>query len=198
MPGTPANSTNGDEADAVAKPAASREQNFDQWADTPASVHPKLDFPSQMRAIYDRYINVHTQDFAALRKGDDVFTPPPSATLVVAQAKGLAPGSTWSLVLAPDDEALARGVDALVAPTAWSHIEGRAVGLNAKTGGVMTTPSSAPYFIATASLAPANFRLIAAGWLSSDSDVYSGLVLAMAVVFGAVSFAYVRRRGVRP
>ena len=191
-------SADGDEPDAVAKPSANGEQNFDQWADTPASVHPKLDFPAQMRAIYDRYINVHAEDFAVLRKGDDVFTPPPSATLVVAQAKGVAPGSTWSLVLAPDDEALARGVDALVAPTAWSHVEGRAIALNPKTGGLITTASSAPYFIATASLAPANFRLIAAGWLSSDSDAYAGLVLAMAVVFGAVSFAYVRRRGVRP
>ena len=196
--GDAADAVSGDEADTAAKPSANGEQNFDQWADTPASLHPKLDFPAQLRAIYDRYINVHAQDFAVFRKGDDLFAPPPSATLIVAQAKGFAPGSTWSLVLAPDDEALARGVDALVAPTAWSHVEGRAIALNPKTGGVMTTASSAPYFIATASLQPANFRLIAAGWLSSDSDAYAGLVLAMAVVFGAVTFAYVRRQGVRP
>jgi hypothetical protein len=193
-----ADAVSGNQPDNGAKPSGNGEQNFDQWADTPASLHPKLDFPAQLHAIYDRYINVHAEDFAVFRKGDDVFTPPPSATLVVAQAKGLAPGSTWSLVLAPDDEALSRGVDALVAPTAWSHVEGRAIGLNAKTGGVMTTASSAPYFIATASLQPANFRLIAAGWLSSDSDAYSALVLAMAVIFGAVTFAYVRSHGARP
>ena len=186
-----------DSARAAEKSAGSPEENFDQWADASRSVHPKLDFAAQMRATYDRYINVHAADFAILRARDAAFSPPANFSLVLAQAKAPSAGDTWSIVLAPDDDSLARGVRALVAPTAWTRVEGRVAALNPRSGAVVTASTGSPYFIAMSALSPANFRLIAAGWLSSDADVYSVVTLFLALALGMATYVTVRRHGVR-
>jgi len=190
--------TEDDGAKASGKAAgAGGEEFFDQWADASRPLHPELDLASRARAAYDRFFNLHASDLAALRKGDEVFSPPANSALVLAQARAPVGDGTWSMVLAPDDEALLRGVKALVAPTAWNRVDGRVSALNPRSGAVVTAASSAPYFIATASLSPANLRLIAAGWLSSDPDIYAGVALLGAMVLGAVTYATVRRHGVR-
>jgi len=187
-----------DESKASGKAAgAGAEDTFDQWADSSRPVHPDLDLSARARAIYDRYLNLHGSDLSFLREGDAMFSPPANSALVLAQARAPVGGGTWSMVLAPDDEALLRGVKALVGPTAWTRVEGRVSALNPRTGAVVTAASREPYFIATATLSPANLRLIAAGWLSSDPDIYAGVVLAFAVVLGAATYFTVRRHGVR-
>ena len=184
-------------AKASGKSAGGGEEFFDQWADASRPVHPELDLAARARATYDRYFNLHASDLAGLRKGDEIFSPPANSGLVLAQARAPGGEGTWSMVLAPDDEALLRGVKALVAPTAWNRVDGRVSALNPHSGAVVTAASNAPYFIVTASLSPANLRLIAAGWLSSDPDIYAGVALIGAMVLGAVTYATVRRHGVR-
>ncbi len=186
-----------DGARAGAKAAGTGEENFDQWADASRSLHPKLDFTAQLRALYDRYFNVHASDFTTLRPRDAMFSPPADTALVLAQAKAPSAGDTWTIVMGADDEALARGVRALVAPTSWNRLEGRAAALNIKTGAVVTAASNSPYFIVTAALTPANFRLVAAGWLSSNADVYSAIAALAALCLGMATYATVRRHGVR-
>jgi cellulose synthase operon protein B len=181
----------------AAKASNGGDENFEQWANEAQPVHPALDWPARLHAIYDRYINVHFRDFAALRKGDALFSPPPAATLLLAQAAAPAGGGAWTIMLAPDDDALVRGVRSLVATNVWNRVEGRAAALDPKTGALKTSPTGSPYFIPTATLSPANFRLIAAGWLSNDADVYTGLALFAALALGAASYSTVRRYGAR-
>ena len=171
---------------------------FDQWADNVHSTRWSFDPTPALRALYDRFINVHSSDFASYRSTDQKFLPDPKATLVVAQAQAPSGGrGTWTLVAAASDEILTHDMRNLVAPTAWNKIEGRAIGFDPKKGAVSRAAENGGYFITTAALTPGNFRLVAAGWLSSNLDIYVLLLTAAALVLGVLTKATVRLYGAR-
>ena len=171
---------------------------FDQWADNVHSTRWSFDPRPVLRVWYDRYINVHSSDFAFYRATDRKFEPDAKATLVLSQAQAPSGGhDTWTFVTAASDEILASDMRNLVAPTAWNRIEGRAVAFDPKKNTISIAAGNGGYFIATAALTPGNFRLVAAGWLSSNVDVYVLVLTLAAMALGVLTKATVRLYGAR-
>ncbi len=171
---------------------------FDQWADNVHTTHWSFDPTPALRAWYDRYINVHSSDFAFYRSANRKFEPDAKTTIVVAQAQAPSGGhDTWTLVAAANDAILARDMRGLVAPTNWSRIEGRAIAFDPKKNTVAVSSGNGGYFIETAALTPANFRLVAAGWLSSNVDVYVLVLTFAALICGVLTRIVVRVHGAR-
>ena len=171
---------------------------YDQWSDNAESARWSLNPVPALKSWFDRYVGVRSSDFAFYRDADAKFSPESKAMIVIAQAQAPSGGrDTWTLVVAPNDAELARDMRSLTAPSAWAKIEGRAVAFEPKSGSVTVHSGAGGYFIETAQLTPVNFRLIAAGWLSSNVDAYVFIVLVVALLLGALTAFTVRLYGVR-
>ena len=123
-----------------------------------------------------------------------------TADMRLAVAQHEAPGGrgdTWTLVLAPTSESLRTSVLALTAPDLWNQLDGRAAMLDPRAARLATVQPQTDYFIPTATLSPGNVRLIAAGWLSTEIEVYVLCFALIAIALGAATAAAVKRYGVK-
>ena len=171
---------------------------YDHWSDTSAAAHFTLNPIPALKAWFDRYIALRASDFAFFRDPDEKFAPESKADLVMAQARAPSGGrDTWTLIAAPSEAALVRDMRSLSAPSAWNRIEGRAIAFDPKTADVTVSPAVGGYFIETASLTPGNLRLVAAGWLSSNVDIYVIVLVVAALLLGVLTNITVRLYGVR-
>ncbi|WAJ28798.1 cellulose biosynthesis cyclic di-GMP-binding regulatory protein BcsB [Antarcticirhabdus aurantiaca] len=127
---------------------------------------------------------------------DPPFVPGAEATLLVGQGPGPAPGSVWTVVSAPTEEALDAGTAALVREEAWTRLSGRVTTLDA-TGAVASVPVGAAEFLPTQPLSLANMRLILANWLSENVLSYATLLVVVALLLGLATTAFVQFLGRR-
>jgi hypothetical protein len=179
-------------------PEIADEDLYDQWAGGVHGEHAIFGARNSLRAIYDRYINVHRNDFAFFRDPDAKVDMPAKATLMIGQKHGPAGGAdTWTLIVAANASELTRDMRGLVAPSNWNKIEGRVAGFDPKSGEVNLAPAVDPYFIQTERLTPSNFRLVAAGWMSSNIDCYVLAVALGAILLGFLTTMAVRAHGAR-
>ena len=189
VPGVSANSA----SDAAGSPAV-----FDQWAEGVKAEPEKFGSQASLRAIYDRYFNVHRGDFALLRDPPAKIEAPEKSSLLLAQAHAPIRGPfTWTLVVGASEQALARDMRSLVAPSNWNQLEGRAASFSPRSGAKNVARSDEAYFVQTQTLTPANLRLVAAGWLSSNIDFYVIAVAFAAVILGFVTMMAVRAHGAK-
>jgi hypothetical protein len=170
---------------------------FDQWAQgahaAPEEFAPRV----SMRAIYDRYINIHRNDFAMLRPPARPIEAPENSTILLAQARGLKGSDAWTFVIGATQASLGRDMANLVAPSNWNEIEGRSAAFSPRGGARELDEPTTVWFIPTDSLTPANLRLIAAGYLTANLDVYAFVLLAAAVALGFATRAAVKAHGNR-
>ena len=135
---------------------------------------------------------------AALVPGAVDPTITPRASLVVAQSIiGDSAADVWTLITAPNSTDLAESVPCLVDPRVWSQISGHMSILDASEGSVVSAPATAQRLIVTQPLTVENSRLIAAGWLSLNSQVYVALALAAAILLALTTSHFVRNVGRR-
>ena len=184
-------------AHAASKPAEIGDA-FDEWAQRVRDVRSDFGPRASLRAIYDRYINVHRADFAWLRDTTVKLRPSEKARLLLSQARAPKGSGVWTLVTAPNADGLQRDMFGLVAPSSWSQVEGRAAVYEPKTGIAMIGGVPDTWFVQTASLSPGNIRLIAAGYLSSSIDDYVFVVVIGALLLGGLTTWTVRSFGMRP
>ena len=85
----------------------------------------------------------------------------------------------------------------LVDPRVWGQIAGRLSILDATEGSVVSAPAMAQHLIVTQPLTIENSRLIAAGWLSLNSQVYVALALVAALLLAISTSVFVRNVGRR-
>jgi hypothetical protein len=122
----------------------------------------------------------------------------PGNSLLIAQVPlGAGADDIWTLVTAPNSALLAESVNCLSDPRVWRQVEGRLAALDASGGQIAHLETGTLRFVATQPLSLSNLRLIAASWLSLNSPVYVALVLGAALLFGAVTFGFVRSVGRR-
>jgi cellulose synthase operon protein B len=136
--------------------------------------------------------------------GATIVSGPPApqitarTSLVVAQnILGDSADDVWMLIMAPTSADLAESVPCLVDPRVWGQIAGRLSLLDASEGTVQSAPADAQRLIVTQPLTVENSRLIAAGWLSLNSQVYVALALFIAVLLALTTTFFVRNVGRR-
>ena len=132
-----------------------------------------------------------------LRPEEHAFVPPASAQLIVAQHASPGGGGTWTLVTGATPETLARDVGKLIAPTAWRQLDGAAAAFDSNSGAITLAPATQGYFMAAADWSPANLRLIAAGWFSSNLEYYVLALFLLCCFTGALTAVVVRFYGAK-
>lgn len=139
-----------------------------------------------------------TTEMLRFRPSDDAgFVPPQSAVLLLAQGENPAGNGVWTVLSAPDAARLEQGARALSRQALWRLPSGHIATLSNDYETVVSEPAASFSFVETVPASFANYRLIAANWLSTNILSYSLLFVVACVAFGVTASALLTRLGRR-
>ncbi|MBS9477792.1 cellulose biosynthesis cyclic di-GMP-binding regulatory protein BcsB [Ancylobacter radicis] len=124
-----------------------------------------------------------------------LYEPPPRTSVLMAQGNSTNGASAWTLVAGRTSEALAANMVRFTADDVWNRIGGQASAYQSATGEVERRDVSSYRFIITQPLTFANFRMIAANWLSTNIMPYALMLLLAGTVLGTATAFLLRRLG---
>ncbi|WP_424360875.1 cellulose biosynthesis cyclic di-GMP-binding regulatory protein BcsB [Methylocystis parvus] len=105
--------------------------------------------------------------------------------------------NVWTILTAPNADALADSVACLVDPRVSRQIAGRLSLLDISKAKIDAIPVSNTHFVITQPLSVGNARLIAAGWLSLHSLYYVGAALVFGLLLAVTTRLFVKNVGRR-
>lgn len=118
---------------------------------------------------------------------DDTFSPSSAASLVVAQ-KSSQNGGVWTVVAARSADTIQSQTDVLTDYDVWNKLGGAVQSLT-DTGEIVDQKVSADqHLFQTEPLTFSNVRLITAGWLANNAEIYIGALLGAAIMLGIGTF----------
>lgn len=126
---------------------------------------------------------------------EEVFAPSNVATMMVAQGASPEGGGTWTLVTAPSAKDLREGAEALTSQANWPQISGHITTYSSKTGKVESVPVTRFDFVPSQTGTIANYRLIAANWLSTNILSYAFLLVVLSILIGVTTSSMLGRLG---
>jgi hypothetical protein len=120
----------------------------------------------------------------------------PTTSMVMAQGMvGDGSDSVTTLVTAPNASMLVQAAACLVDPRVWQQIGGRLAVLDASEGKVTSIPVEKTRLVVTAPLTVSNVRLITAGWLSLNTEIYVITALILGLMLAGTTTLFVRSVG---
>ncbi len=126
---------------------------------------------------------------------EQVFMPSNVATLMVAQGTSPDGGGAWTVVTSPSAKDLREGLNALTAQMNWPQLSGHVTTYSSRTGKIESVPVTRFDFVQTDGLSIANYRLIAANWLSTNILSYSFLLVVLSLLIGLTTSRMLSRLG---
>ncbi|WP_082653064.1 cellulose biosynthesis cyclic di-GMP-binding regulatory protein BcsB [Aureimonas sp. AU22] len=124
------------------------------------------------------------------------FTPGDDDGLVIAQGAA-ADGAVWTVVTSPSTATLKDSVGLIVRESNWVQLDGRVSAFDPATGTVTSQSLGAASLLPTQPFSLANLRLIVANWLSENVLAYASLIVAVALLLGVATTAFVKTLGQR-
>lgn len=121
--------------------------------------------------------------------------PPESARLVIAQGPSPSGEGTWTVVAAPNADALMNSVFTLSEQARWEQIAGYMTFLSPGEDAIDVRPTNAFTFLPTQPLSLGNIRLIAANWLSSNILSYAVILVGFSLLLGLATAVLLNRLG---
>jgi hypothetical protein len=121
-----------------------------------------------------------------------------SQQTLLALGQNILPGGgedVWTVLTAPNADALADSVACLVDPRVSRQIGGRVSLLDVSKARIEVTPVSNTHFVITQPLSLGNARLIAAGWLSLHALYYVGAALVIGLLLAGTTRFFVKSVG---
>ncbi|MBY5589495.1 cellulose biosynthesis cyclic di-GMP-binding regulatory protein BcsB [Rhizobium leguminosarum] len=126
---------------------------------------------------------------------EEVFTPSNVDTILVAQGSSPAGAGAWTVVAAPSAKDLREGLEVLTTQLNWPQISGHITTYSSKTGKIETVPVTRFDFVPSTPWSIANYRLIAANWLSTNILSYASLLVVFVLLIGVTTSSMLRRLG---
>ncbi|WP_296744746.1 cellulose biosynthesis cyclic di-GMP-binding regulatory protein BcsB [Mesorhizobium sp.] len=169
--------------EAVSSIKPNTETTFDEW-------RKKLrgsGWRGQVSSFEDwmnRTFNISMDSFRVFPGRPPEYTPQGSASLLVAQETSPTAGGTWTLVTAPTASALREGVRTLTQQRTWRQIGGHLTTVDTGDDKVATQPVTHFDFVETQPFSLANYRLIAANWLSANALSYAVVLTVLSILLG--------------
>lgn len=173
------------------------------WGTAPRGQAPEIDTPAafdqwrqklrggswrgQINALEDWMQRNFDISLASLRfasRSEPSFTPSRESSLLVSQSTSPDGSGTWTVVAAPTTKDLEEGMRALSVQQNWNQLAGRISTYQSGAATIRSVPVNAFEFMSTQPVSLANYRLIAANWLSTNILSYAGLLAAVAVILG--------------
>ncbi|MHC2302719.1 cellulose biosynthesis cyclic di-GMP-binding regulatory protein BcsB [Rhizobium mongolense] len=167
---------------------------FDQWRSKVSSGAWRgqvTAFQEWLRENFD--ISLSSLQFVP--RAEAVFTPSNVASLMIAQGASPTGAGAWTVVTAPSAKDLREGIDAVTEQRNWPQISGHITTYSGKTGEIETVPVSRFDFVPSQPWSLANFRLIAANWLSTNILSYAFLLVILSILLGMATSGMLSRLG---
>ncbi len=182
----------------TAAPRANRGGDlYDQWSHSVKADKSGFDPYAAAVTWFEGFFGGTKLRTPFLREEERAFVPPASARLIIAQHAAPGSNETWTLVTGATGDTLVKDMAKLIAPTVWRQLDGAAAAFDSATGTVTLAPSTRGYFMATSDWSPANLRLIAAGWFSSNLEYYVLALFVLCCLTGALTAYVVRFYGAK-
>lgn len=136
-------------------------------------------------------------NFASFRiqEGRTFYEPPPRTSVLMAQGTSPSGSSAWTLVAGRTPEALATAMTRFTSESVWNRVGGQAVAYQVASGEIDRRDIRSFRFILTQPLSFANFRMIAANWLSINIVPYALMLIIAGTILGIATALLLRRLG---
>lgn len=125
------------------------------------------------------------------------FVPSRNEGLLVAQGINPTGNGVWTVVAAPSQQTLLAGAATLAGHGMWQQLSGRLTTLGGDMKTVQTKPVATFALVETQPPSFANYRLIAANWLSANILSYSLLLVVACLLLGMATSGLLSRLGRR-
>lgn len=173
-------------------PSTNEPTSIDAWrqqVDRPSLENIGQWFSRTFDITFDMIRFAPTQDGAFVPNQDDV--------LLVTQGANPAGNGVWTIITAPSQQMLTAGAQAITRHDIWEKLSGRVSTLNADMETVSSVPVAASSFVESRPPSLANYRLIAANWLSANILSYSLLLVVACLLLGVATSGLLSRLGRR-
>ncbi|TCL68158.1 cellulose biosynthesis cyclic di-GMP-binding regulatory protein BcsB [Rhizobium sp. BK251] len=180
----------------VAKGEEETQATFDEWRSRVSRgrwLGQISSLEEWMRRSFD--MSWSTLQFAA--GVEKTFSPPNTATLMIAQGSNPDRGGSWTLVTAPTTKELREGVTAVTVQQTWQNVSGHITTYARGSGKVETVPVTSFNFVQTVPWSLTNYRLILANWLSTNVLSYALGLVVLSVVLGLATASFLSNFGRR-
>ncbi|SHO67134.1 cellulose synthase subunit [Pseudoxanthobacter soli DSM 19599] len=145
-------------------------------------------FRDMMRWIDDA-IGINAQNLGASLGGGSQAEVPAQYTALIAQNFAESSGmTTWTLLTADDNTALATGAEGITAPQAWRRLDGQLSSYLRQTGLVRTSADLKQRVFETVPFSITNWRLIAANWFSLHIVSYAFFLILASAALGVATW----------
>ncbi|MBY5788800.1 cellulose biosynthesis cyclic di-GMP-binding regulatory protein BcsB [Rhizobium leguminosarum] len=147
------------------------------------------------REWLSRNFDISRSSLQFMPGADQIFTPPNAATLLVAQGSSPAGAGAWTVVAAPSAKDLREGLEVLTTQLNWPQISGHITTYSSKTGKIDAVPVTRFDFVPSTPWSIANYRLIAANWLSTNILSYAFLLVVFLLLIGVTTSSMLKKLG---
>lgn len=167
---------------------------FEEWNSKVSGglLHNRI---TAFREWLSRNFDISRNSLQFVPGAEEIFTPPNVATLLVAQGSSPAGTGSWTVVAAPSAKDLREGLEVLTAQLNWPQISGHITTYSSKTGKIETLPVTRFDFVPSMPWSIANYRLIAANWLSTNILSYAFLLVVFLLLIGLTTSRMLKRLG---
>lgn len=115
---------------------------------------------------------------------EEDILPPNASSFLMAQGMNPQDTGTWTVLAAPTGAALLTGMDYFSDEQNWRELSGRMVMFDSAKKSIATLPATRTTLIETQPFSVANYRLIAANWLSTNILSYAALFAGFSGLLG--------------
>ncbi|TAX76073.1 cellulose biosynthesis cyclic di-GMP-binding regulatory protein BcsB [Rhizobium ruizarguesonis] len=167
---------------------------FEEWNSKVSGgvLHNRV---TAFREWLSRNFDISRSSLQFIPGAEQIFTPANADTLLVAQGSSPAGAGAWTVVAAPSAKDLREGLEVLTAQLNWPQISGHITTYSSKTGKIETVPVTRFDFVPSTPWSIANYRLIAANWLSTNILSYAFLLVFFVLLIGVTTSSMLRRLG---
>ncbi|MDQ0322414.1 hypothetical protein QO002_004620 [Pararhizobium capsulatum DSM 1112] len=169
---------------------------FDEWRDK----LPGGALSVQVTALEDwlkRNFDISLNSLRLTPAPEPRFSPARDASLIIAQGASPEEHGTWTVVAGRTGRELKDAMLAVSARENWTQITGHVASYQPDAKTIQTVPVAGFELVPTLPPSFANYRLIAANWLSSNILSYALLLAALAVILGLATAALLTNLGRR-
>lgn len=128
---------------------------------------------------------------------DVAFSPSQDDVMLVAQGTNPAGNGVWTVFAAPTAEGLTMGTQAIADHRIWRRLSGRVSTVGNDMQSIATRPVTTFSFVESQPPTFANYRLIAANWISTNIFSYSLLLVLACLLLGIGTSSLLSRLGRR-
>ncbi|KQR72902.1 cellulose biosynthesis cyclic di-GMP-binding regulatory protein BcsB [Rhizobium sp. Leaf341] len=167
---------------------------FEEWRQK-VSGGSWLGQGSRLEAWLKSDLDLSMDSLRFLPGKEEDFSPSENVSFMIAQGRSPSGAGTWTLATGPTSASLQTGMSAMVQEARWNGLDGRITTFEESTGNVSMVPVRDLHLNPTQPFSIANWRLIAANWLSTNILFFAVIFISGFALLGIITTLMLRLLG---